>query len=82
MKQLERRGDGGGGAGGDTLLTDDAARSGEDEARSLGVEGEGFGRTDAGAEAAMGAEVVVDRDFAAGKGDVDVLGAHPVDRSI
>lgn len=30
----------------------------------------------------MDAEVFIDGDFAAGEGDVDVLGAHPVDRGI
>ncbi len=30
----------------------------------------------------MDAEIFVDGDFAAGKGNVDVLGAHPVDRGI
>ncbi len=30
----------------------------------------------------MNAEIFVDGDFAAGEGDVDVLGTHPVDRSV
>ncbi len=64
------------------MLTDDATRSGEYEHGRFRVQGQGFGGTNPGAESAVDAEFIINGDFATGEGDVDVLGAHPVDRRI
>ena len=74
---LETRHDRTGWASRYTLLTDNAPRSGKNQHRRFGVQGQRLGGTDARTESAVNAKVFVDGNFAASKGDVDILGAHP-----